>query len=350
LNQSGQSLFLIFALIFLVLPLGAIEINPDHLDQSKIEALLTMYDSQGNIKNLSKQEQDYTHYVQHQVLSDILTLYSSNATKITYSHFSMGSRGLDGADGFHVVKRLDLDMKTILVNERWPFENDRIALPDEIRIRTRVFGHAQRGKPGAEKDYVVMRYRLGWKSGDTPVIYEEPAYDYGNKPIQRRAHQNVFNCKECHRSESQFAKRFSSAGIPIDPEVIVQPSAFSKPLFESIGYQEFSSYLKDGNYPEDYLKAVENSLVVNYRASTQVPGLIKAIQEKMESREYMSLGGDSQVFNFNPSGLFSWPFGVYYDSGIYWKDSIEEMMESNLGRFVWWIDNNQLIPSREDIK
>ena len=189
------------------------------------------------------------------ILSDLKDFYQADRegrTRSTFAVFTVNARGPDGGRGLHIVKELSVGDRTIWVNEEWPVRFGRLELPDEIRVRTRVFNTPSvlRGALNSDQDFISLRVRVAWNQHsnpqffietifqDSPVAVHDSSYFLNQERVVRRAPISNVMCQACHSSPSPFAQRFGVPGQPTQHESIVQPGLFKLPFAETLGGQD----------------------------------------------------------------------------------------------------------------
>lgn len=313
-------------------------------DRQALEAILS--------KRTSAAERQYSAQVHRQAIQDLSLLYSSPETKVTLASFSdTHTRGSDRGFGLHEIRKLEIGDKTILANIHWPFRPNLggFTFPDEIRIRTRIFS-GERGVAGSEKQYVSARYRVAWDEFDEPTLMNEPILGEHNTPMQRRVPVSVFSCADCHHSTSPFAAKFQAPFTPINPEFIVQPHQYEKPLPQSLGYLELKTYLSENaarlGISEKQSEAI--LLALKEKASLDLPDLTKKLEKMAKVMEYSELGGGDTLIEKGQEDYAKQFPGVYQGKdGRFYMDSMEQILvdqgKISFSRPVWWSDK-RVIP------
>jgi hypothetical protein len=302
-------------------------------------------------------EERYAKAVHQQVIRDLATLYNSPQTEITLASFTDDhTPGQDRGFGLHEVRMLNVGDKTILANIHWPFrpEIKGFTFPDEIRVRTRVFS-GDRGQAESEAQYITARYRIAWDEMDRPSLFLEPQWDTQNRRMQRRVPISVFSCTNCHTPgpmHQLLAERFADPQTPLNPEFIVQPSYFQRPLEHTDGYRQVQAYLKR-NHETLKLSAADQEGILTAltkKENLDLPGLAQKLAEMQNRTEYNVLSGpDTPLDPKDISRAQGYP-GIYAGrNSHYFMDSLEAFLfdqgKINYDRPVWWSDA-RVIPPR----
>jgi len=321
----------------------ASELAP-HLDPSALAKWHERLKGPFRGQNLERLEVNYQRFVQKQTYRDLQAVYdpkNQSRLEIAYPVFvpEGGKPGADRGFGFHVVKRLVLDLpggaqKVIDVNEQWA-ENRTdhgLYLPDEIRIKTRI-RDGERHVPGSERDFLYDSIRLAWSETSAIAITRQSRYEWNggnNRMRQLRVPVSApVSCLSCHNTSSiaTLSEEFLAPGETMSSEAIVQRSFFKKSYSQMKGYREYVEYLS-GKVSGDFLDRVKRDLQ-DPVAAFAVPGLVEALEQEIDAH---SSGFEDEPLR---EGMFHREDsqGVYRKRDVTFVDYIEFLFE---GKYRWW--------------
>lgn len=324
-------------------------------DRAKILSLL---DESADKKTRAAREETYSRLVRPQIIQDLTLLYTSSATQVTYASFTSDETpGDDGGFGLHVVKRLDVGNKTVLVNEHWPFRRGRLQLPDEIRVRTRGFDRKKpaRGQSGSEEDFVFERFRIAWDAQDKPTLYTQRQFTPDGRSEPHRVQTGVFDCAGCHRSGNPFSTPFTPSGSKSNPETITQKPGFAPlgsgdaagTLRRNTGLRDFLAYLSKKGYSGKHRAATEATLIGRPLEATRLPNILSLLQEHALGpiMDYVQADRPLETDPIKAGdGAYTRP------DGTLWQDGLEAgLYGSENGKGRYWNDNQHLIPSVSEV-
>lgn len=288
----------------------------------------------------SGDEDRYQSLIHNHTLSELSLVYSSSHAReveTVYASFASDApghfeRGDDEGFGLHVVKRLRLPRRTILVNEHWPADRvtGGLLLPDEIRVQSQVFAGEAR-VPGSHNTYLFDALRVAW-GPDGEIEFYRRGHDTGGK--QRVPVVAPTSCLGCHDSETSesFADVFRQPGEPRNFETIVSDSHFQLPYDKQRGFRQYVAFLESAGRDKKFIGAVAERLA-RPEESMRLAGIEIALTRAHNSLQF--LGDDAPWARSSYSHIGQAPFqqGTYLTDNGWYLDALEEIFE---GKYRWW--------------
>lgn len=311
----------LFFLLILMATRSLADFDPPPFTRSQLDRL---YSGPGDPET---RERDLTRLIRARVVRDLRDLYRREAeggVTTAIAEYTPESGGADLGSGLRVVKCFADGERQTCVNEAWPRFGGQLLLPDELRVRTRVFRSAGRspGAPGTEFDSVGLRFRVSWTEGEDAELHDEPGFR-GSTRLARRVGVSNLDCRSCHRPSFVPSNRRSDER-PRDHERLTHESLFSLPAIAQPGLLQLAS---EFGRPAPTLAALVSPRTL------RLPSILPALERIASYRDhYNPLGEDSPVSDTAGNGVYSAGQGHYHEA-------LQELENHDWGRWRYWSAN-----------
>jgi len=284
----------------------------------------------------SENDEHYQTLLHAHTLSELRTLYAadnSSRVETVYASFAADLPGFHASDdegfGLHVVKRLKVADRTLLVNEHWPIDRETggLLLPDEIRVQSQVFQGEAR-VPGSQDTYLFDSLRMAWgPDGEIEIFRRAHVKDHMRVPVI--APRSCLNCHATDMSGS-FAADFLESGEARNFETIVSDSHFALPYQKQRGLRQYLDFLKARHGSPEFLSAVQQRLE-RPNENLNLPGILPAL-----NRSSVQFLGDDLPWNRSSYSSLHQAYGqqgTYLTEQGWYLDALEDIFE---GKYRWW--------------